>query len=81
MDLRRHARKIGLDLERFEQDLRGQALQARVRSDAEEGLRSGVNGTPTLFINGVGYSGKLEREALVLALARAALKAAPPVPA
>jgi len=34
-----------------------------------------VRGTPTLFINGVSYAGSLEREALVLALARAALTA------
>jgi formate-nitrite transporter family protein len=76
MGLRRHARKIGLDLERFERDLRTQAHQVRVREDAAEGVRSGVKGTPTLFINGMPYAGTLEREALVLALARAAV--APP---
>jgi predicted DsbA family dithiol-disulfide isomerase len=75
-DLRRHARKIGLDLERFDRDLRTQAHQIRVREDAAAGARSGVRGTPTLFINGMPYVGNLEQEALVLALARAAL--APP---
>lgn len=77
MDLRRHARKIGLDLEQFERDLRTQAHKIRVREDAADGARSGVKGTPTLFINGVEYAGSLEREALVLALARAALAPAP----
>jgi protein-disulfide isomerase len=71
--LQRHARKIGLDLERFERDLRTQAHQIRVREDAAEGARSGVRGTPTLFINGMLYVGNLEQEALVLTLARAAL--------
>jgi protein-disulfide isomerase len=71
--LLRQARKIGLDLERFERDLRTQAYQARVREDAAAGLQCGVKGTPTLFINGVPYAGSMEREALVLALARAAL--------
>jgi protein-disulfide isomerase len=71
--LLRHARKIGLDLQRFERDLRTQAYQPRVREDAAAGLRSGVRGTPTLFINGVQYAARLEREGLVLALARAAL--------
>lgn len=71
--LRRHARKIGLDPERFERALRTQAHQPRVREDAAAGLQSGVKGTPTLFINGTPYAGSLEREALVLALARAAL--------
>jgi protein-disulfide isomerase len=75
MDLQRHARKIGLDLERFERDLRTQACQARVREDAAAGKSCGVRGTPTLFINGVSYAGSVEREALVLALARAALAA------
>ena len=75
MDLQRHARKIGLDLERFERDLRTQAYQARVREDAAAGKSCGVRGTPTLFINGVSYAGSVEREALVLALARAALAA------
>jgi protein-disulfide isomerase len=77
VDLQRHARKIGLDLERFERELRTQAHQVRVREDAAEGVRSGVTGTPTLFINGASYAGSLEREALVLALARAALAPAP----
>jgi protein-disulfide isomerase len=72
-DLQRHARKIGLDLERFERDLRTQAHQVRVREDAAEGARCGVRGTPTLFINGTPYAGNLEQEALVLALAHAAL--------
>jgi protein-disulfide isomerase len=78
MGLRRHARKVGLDLERFERDLRTRVHEARVREDAAEGARSGVKGTPTLFINGTSYAGSLEREALVLALARAAVA---PVPA
>jgi protein-disulfide isomerase len=78
-DLQRHARKIGLDLERFDRDLRTQAHQVRVREDAAEGVRSGVKGTPTLFVNGVRYAGSLEREALILELARAAI--VPPVPA
>jgi len=76
VDLQRHALKIGLDLERFERDMRTQAHQVRVREDAAEGARCGVKGTPTLFVNGMKYTGSLEREALVLALARAAL--APP---
>jgi protein-disulfide isomerase len=78
MGLRRHARKVGLDLERFERDLRTRAHEARVREDAAEGARSGVKGTPSFFINGASYAGSLEREALVLALARAAVA---PVPA
>ncbi|MGX5819330.1 DsbA family protein [Chitinophaga lutea] len=46
------ARKLGLDLDRFAHDWRSQALMDRVEADFEGGLRSGVNGTPTFFLNG-----------------------------
>ncbi|HEX3233419.1 MAG TPA: thioredoxin domain-containing protein [Gemmatimonadales bacterium] len=72
-DLRKHARKIGLDLERFENDMRLHTHERRVREDLASGSTSGVHGTPTLFINGQRYDGPRERSALVAALARAAL--------
>jgi protein-disulfide isomerase len=39
----------------------------RVRSDYEGGVRSGVNKTPTLFINGRRYEGPVEADAVVAA--------------
>lgn len=44
----------------------------RVREDFLSGVRSGVNGTPTFFINGVRHDGTYEREVLLAAIARAA---------
>jgi protein-disulfide isomerase len=38
-----------------------------VRTDFESGLKSGVTGTPTLFINGRKYEGKMEAGAIVAA--------------
>ena len=56
-DLRRDAERLGLDLSRFEADLVDPAVAARVERDVESGERSGVDGTPGLFIDGIRYLG------------------------
>lgn len=52
------AGQLGLDLERFQSDLKQEALKDKVEHDFESGLRSGVNRTPTFFINGTKYEGE-----------------------
>lgn len=52
-----YARKIGLDVDRFKTDLENEACVAAVEADFESGVRSGVNGTPSFFINGAKYNG------------------------
>jgi protein-disulfide isomerase len=47
-----YAEALRLDLRRFERDLVDGVHTPRVRSDFIGGVRSGVNGTPTFFING-----------------------------
>jgi protein-disulfide isomerase len=42
-------RRLGLDLDRFEDDRRSEAVAARVRRDFESGIRGGVAGTPAVF--------------------------------
>jgi protein-disulfide isomerase len=44
--------EIDLDLEQFANDLKSEEIQNKVEKDFESGVRSGVNGTPTFFING-----------------------------
>nr|WP_244408544.1 thioredoxin domain-containing protein [Roseomonas fluvialis] len=44
----------------------------KIRDDFRGGIRSGVNGTPTLFINGLRYDGPRDPEALLIALRQAA---------
>jgi len=66
--LGRYAKKTGLDLKRFKKDLSSGVHAARVRADYLGGVRSGVNGTPTFFINGKRYEGTFKSEALVAAL-------------
>jgi protein-disulfide isomerase len=41
--------RMGLDLERFEDERRSEAVAARVRRDFESGIRAGVTSTPALF--------------------------------
>lgn len=52
----RYAGKIGLEVKKFELDLDRQDVKNEVASDFESGVRSGVNGTPTFFINGKIYN-------------------------
>jgi len=43
------AKRLGLDLDRFEADRRSDAVAVRVRRDFESGIRAGVTGTPATF--------------------------------
>jgi len=69
-DLRAYASELGLDVERFDTDRGSDDLGARIARDVESGRTSGeVNGTPTLFIDGVVYRGSYEADDLLEALA------------
>jgi len=70
-DLVQYALRLGLEVYRFESDLASEQFSRKVRDDFSSGLRSGVKGTPTFFINGVRYDGPLEYEALREAIIRA----------
>ncbi len=50
--LRRLAERIGLDLERLDAELAGEALLRHIMEDFQSGVDSGVNGAPTFFVNG-----------------------------
>ena len=56
-DLAGYADVLGLDVARFVEDLRTHRFSSRVRRDFLSGVRSGVNGTPTFFMNGLRYDG------------------------
>ena len=56
VDLVRYAVRIGLDPEVFEADFETPKFLEKVESDFESGVRSGVNGTPSFFINGEKYN-------------------------
>lgn len=72
-DLVRRARHLGLDATRFEQELASGTHASRVSRDFRSGVRSGVNGTPTFFVNGLRHDEAWDvetlREALEAAIA------------
>ena len=53
----RYATEAGADAAQLQQDLASGVHEPRVRADFMGGLRSGVNGTPTFFIDGVRFDG------------------------
>jgi len=67
-DLARYATVLGLDARRLVGEVLTGAHGARVREDFRSGARAGVNGTPTLFINGALYSGPPDADALIAVL-------------
>lgn len=56
------AEKIGLDMEQFKNDVQQRELIEKVEKDFESGIRSGVNRTPSFFINGKKYEDSWEEK-------------------
>jgi protein-disulfide isomerase len=72
-DIIGYAKSLGLDTAQFARDLEDSKHAKRVRDDFRSGVRSGVNGTPTFFINGSRYEGSWANEkAFIHALQEAA---------
>jgi protein-disulfide isomerase len=67
-DLEHFAEAVGLDMQQYARALADQRSLARIEQDVEGGERSGVQGTPTFFINEVLYRGSWEQDALLAAL-------------
>ncbi|GAA2176247.1 Na+/H+ antiporter NhaA [Agrococcus versicolor] len=67
-DLRRYAEQVGLDLERYDEDIRDEALARRVRTHARSAHESGARGTPTFFLNGTRHRGPHDARTLIAAL-------------
>jgi protein-disulfide isomerase len=67
-DLVRYAAALGLDLSQFTSELARHVYAPRVREDFMSGVRSGVNGTPSFFINGVRHDGSSDFETLLNAI-------------
>ncbi|MFL5487941.1 MAG: DsbA family protein, partial [Gemmatimonadaceae bacterium] len=49
--------KLGIDAQRVGRELAAGTYTRKIRDDFRGGIRSGVNGTPTFFINGLRYDG------------------------
>jgi protein-disulfide isomerase len=71
-DLHAHAGAIGLELELFDKEMAEHVHATRVHEDFMSGVRSGVNGTPTFYIDGRRHDDSYDPGVLLEALERAA---------
>ena len=60
--------EIGLNTERYNDELVREVYTSRVHADLISGIRSGVSDTPTFFINGARYDGPVPFETLLAAV-------------
>jgi protein-disulfide isomerase len=67
-DLLGYARILDLDVDRFTREMATRVHLDRVREDLMSGVRSGVNGTPTFFTNGVRHDGPYDARSLAESL-------------
>jgi protein-disulfide isomerase len=67
-DLVKYAAKLGLDQARFIREVESGAFAERIREDFKNGIKAGVNGTPTFFVNGERYDGRRDLDHLLEAL-------------
>ncbi|HEV2874157.1 MAG TPA: Na+/H+ antiporter NhaA, partial [Thermoleophilaceae bacterium] len=76
-DLKRHAADLGLDVERFWDELRRREHADRVTDDVASADTSGVAGTPSFFINGRRHHGAYDVDTLSAAVRAARARARP----
>jgi Na+/H+ antiporter NhaA len=67
-NLHEYAAQLGLDLDRFVEELRKHVRAGRVAEDVDSADLSGVSGTPTFFINGRRHHGAYDVETLTAAV-------------
>ena len=69
-DIYRYGNSIGLDLDRFDQDVRVHPSKVlhRVQDDAQDAELMDLNSTPTFFVNGKRHKGPWDAASLIRAL-------------
>lgn len=65
------AQALGLNTQKFEQDMRNHTFAPKIEADMRSGDESGVQGTPTFFINGKQYDGSYDLQSLLSTLQQA----------
>ncbi len=71
-DLVEYAAAVGCDVDRFVREMAENKYVERVREHFLSGVRSGVNGTPSIFINGLRYDGPRDLASLLAAIEQVA---------
>lgn len=61
-DILKYAARAGTNADQFKRDMKEETFAAKVQDDFESGIRSGVNGTPSFFINGRKFGGDWSEE-------------------
>lgn len=67
-NLAQYAARLKLDVGRLMTEVASEVFEAKVREDFRSGMRGGVNGTPTFFINGVRYEGARDLDTFLAAI-------------
>jgi protein-disulfide isomerase len=67
-DIAGYAAELGLDASQLIRKVVSSAYASRIREDFKSGVRAGVNGTPTFFINGERYDGAFDLKHFLNAL-------------
>jgi protein-disulfide isomerase len=67
-DLISYAKVLSLNVGQFRKDMASEKIIKKVKDDFMDGVRSGVNGTPTLFINGIRFDGPSEVDVIIKAI-------------
>ena len=75
-DLLKYADELGLDAQKFHEDLKRHQHAARIAQDVESADLSGVSGTPTFFINGQRHYGAFDVVTLTAAIKTARAQSA-----
>lgn len=65
------AEQLQLDIEQFKNDLQSPDIQKKIEEDFSKGIRSGVNGIPCFYINGIRYDGDPSYDSFKQALIQA----------
>jgi protein-disulfide isomerase len=66
--LRQYALALRMDVARFDDEMAKHIHANRVREDFMSGIRSGVNGTPTFYINGIRYDDSWDEKTVLAAI-------------
>jgi len=67
-DLLSYAKNLKLDIAQFNKDIESEEIIKKVKNDFMSGVRSGVNGTPTFYINGARFDESYELDLLLRAI-------------
>ncbi len=62
--LEKYAKIVGLNLERFNEDMKNHTHISKIREDFLSGVQSGVNGTPSFYINDIRYDNSWDFDTL-----------------